>query len=119
MYQSHLPSGYQTSTVVYMHEGAGGLSTRLPFYNQIVHQLQVNVLSVAHRGYHESEGHAHEEGMKKDADAILQFISGVNGPIKGDEESDNNKVLKMINPDLVYLFGKGAGAAVAMYMASI
>jgi len=32
------------------------------------------VISIAHRGYHESEGHAHEEGMKKDADAIITAL---------------------------------------------
>ena len=115
MYQKDWPLKHETPTIIYMHEGDGGLSTRIPFYNFIVHQLHLNVLSVAHRGYHDSEGHAHEIGMKKDADAILEFISEVGDT--EDDGSDNAHVLQMINENKVYLFGKGTGGAVAMYMA--
>ena len=100
-----------------MHEGQGGLATRLPFYNSIAQQLQVNILTIAHRGYHESDGHAHEEGIKKDADAIIDYIKEAGDIDEKEALNDNQKALKMINPDMIYLFGKGTGGAVAMYMA--
>ena len=74
MWQKHLPLGMETPTIIYMHEHEGGLEQRIPLYNLLVHHLHANVISIAHRGYSESEGEPTEEGMKKDADAILSFL---------------------------------------------
>ena len=61
MFQDHQPLKEKTPTVVYMHENEGSLASRLPFYNLIVHDLHVNILSIAHRGYSQSEGEATHE----------------------------------------------------------
>ena len=58
-----------------MHENENSNKMRIPFFNFIVHHCHVNVLAIAYRGYTESEGYAHESGLKKDADAIMDFIA--------------------------------------------
>lgn len=40
----------------------------------MVEKLNVAILSIAYRGYSESDGVASEAGIKKDADAIIQFL---------------------------------------------
>lgn len=63
-------------TLVFMHENAGNIGLRLPFYKYIIDRLEVNILSMAYRGYSYSsmKKPPNEEGLKKDADAIISFL---------------------------------------------
>jgi fermentation-respiration switch protein FrsA (DUF1100 family) len=57
-----------------MHENAGNIGLRLDFFELMYTQLEVNIVSFAYRGYSSSEGSPTEEGLKKDADAIVKYI---------------------------------------------
>ena len=63
---------------------------------------------MAYRGYSESEGVAHEAGLKKDADAIMNFIA---------DPSVDKEISAKLNKKMVFVHGKGLGAALAIYMA--
>jgi len=109
MFQDHMPRGEEsTPTLVYMHENEHSNQMRLPLFNYLVHQCHVNVLAMAYRGYSESEGVAHEAGLKKDADAIMDFIAN---------PSVNQEISAKLNTKMVFVHGKGLGAALAIYMA--
>lgn len=55
-----------------MHENAGNIGLRLPYFKWVIKNLEVNVLSMAYRGYSYSDPVAPDEkGLKLDADAIL------------------------------------------------
>lgn len=45
----------QTPTLIFMHENAGNLGHRVPFYKYIIDALNVNILSMAYRGYSYSD----------------------------------------------------------------
>lgn len=92
-----------------MHEHEGGLEQRIPLYNALVHLVHANVISIAHRGFSDSEGVPHEAGMKLDADAILSFLE--------DPEVVSKEVAAMMNKKLLFIHGKGTGGAEAIYMA--
>jgi len=61
-------------TVVFYHENAGNIGTRLTHISYYTQLKSTNVLIVAYRGYSESEGVPTEEGIKLDSIAILDFI---------------------------------------------
>jgi hypothetical protein len=51
-----------------MHENAGNLGLRIPYYELIIKNLGFNILSIAYRGYSYSDQISPtEEGLKKDA----------------------------------------------------
>ena len=56
----------ETPTFVYLHENAGNIGTRMPFYHSLVSRLGVNILVMAYRGYSNSNGTASEAGLKTD-----------------------------------------------------
>ena len=84
-----------------MHENAGNIGLRLDFFEMLYRQLNVNVVAFAYRGYSDSEGSPSEEGLKEDADAIMNYIQ--NEPL--------------INSTTVFIQGRSLGGAVAMYTA--
>lgn len=90
-----------------MHENEHSNKMRLPFFNYLVHHCHVNVLAMAYRGYTDSEGVANENGLKKDADAIMNFIAN---------PTVNKQISEKINTKMVFVHGKGLGAALAIYM---
>jgi fermentation-respiration switch protein FrsA (DUF1100 family) len=57
-----------------MHENAGNIGLRLDFYEALYHQVGVNIVTFAYRGYSYSEGSPSEEGLKLDADAIVKYL---------------------------------------------
>jgi fermentation-respiration switch protein FrsA (DUF1100 family) len=85
-----------------MHENAGNIGLRLDFYEALFHELKVNVVTFAYRGYSDSEGHPTETGLKLDADAIVDYV--------------NNE--PMINKQTVFIQGRSLGGAVALYTAA-
>jgi len=94
-----------------MHENAGNIGLRIPFYSYIIKNLGVNVLSMAYRSYSYSDpAPPTEEGLKKDADAIMKFL---NNPAN----SGYGHLDQHINKKLIFLQGRSLGGAVACYMA--
>jgi cephalosporin-C deacetylase-like acetyl esterase len=62
----------ETPTIVFMHENAGNLGYRIPYFKHVIQSLGVNILAIAYRGYSYSDPVAPTEaGLKLDADAIL------------------------------------------------
>lgn len=87
------------ATIIYMHETWGNIGYRLPWAENIYHNLGVNIVLVGYRGYGHSEGEPSEKGLEKDARAIIKWTL------------ENKKV----NPLQVYIFGAGLGGAVGVY----
>ena len=70
--ESKLYKGWERPTIIFMHENAGNIGLRLPYFRWVIKNLEVNVLSMAYRGYSYSDPVAPDEkGLKLDADAIL------------------------------------------------
>lgn len=97
-------SNDQTPLLVFMHENAGNIGLRIPYYSMVIRNMGVNILSMAYRGYSYSDAvDPDEQGLKRDADAILKFLEE-----PGDEY--------VINRQLIFAHGRSLGGAVAMYM---
>ena len=94
-----------------MHENAGNLGLRLPFFKVLATELGLNVLAMAYRGYSYSDDHVPitEEGIRLDSEAIIEFLKD---PSKIDPE-----IGKAINHQLIFLQGRSLGGAVALHMA--
>ena len=55
-----------------MHENAGNIGLRIPYFKKLIANLGVHVLAMAYRGYSYSDNVTpNEKGLKKDADAII------------------------------------------------
>jgi hypothetical protein len=66
-----------------MHENAGNIGLRIPYYGMVARNMGVNILTMAYRGYsYSDEVSPDEEGLKRDADAIIKFLEN-----PGDEYS--------------------------------
>ena len=48
----------------------------------MIEKLNINVLTMAYRGYSESDGNCSEVGLKRDANAIIEFLKDTE-PILG------------------------------------
>ena len=82
---------------------------RIPQYKFLIKNLQVNILSMAYRGYSYSDQvKPTEEGLKKDVDAICDFLTN---PAQHDEE-----IAEHINKDLIFGHGRSLGGAVTIHM---
>lgn len=101
----------QRPTVIFMHENAGNIGLRLPYYKHLIDNLEVNILSMAYRGYSYSDQvPPNEEGLKRDAEALLQYLN---------DDRDTNSLKTRINYQLVFLVGRSLGGAVAAHMLKI
>ena len=89
----------QRETIIFMHENAGNIGMRMDWFEQVYKNLNVNILSVAYRGYSGSEGHPHQDGIMLDTEAILEFA----------------KSEPRINNQRVFLLGRSLGGAVATH----
>ena len=97
--------------LVFMHENAGNIGWRLPYFEYVISLTRCNILSMAYRGYSYSDPvDPDEEGIKKDADAIIEFLRD---PAKVDKS-----FAKIIHPKLIFAHGRSLGGAVAAYMVS-
>eukprot|EP01017_Pseudomicrothorax_dubius_P031542 TRINITY_DN4041_c0_g1_i1.p1 TRINITY_DN4041_c0_g1~~TRINITY_DN4041_c0_g1_i1.p1 ORF type:complete len:256 (+),score=53.30 TRINITY_DN4041_c0_g1_i1:351-1118(+) len=86
-------------TIVYFHENAGNLGTRLPYLKHYYNQVGANILVVAYRGYSKSEGSPSELGLQEDSKAVLNYIFN-----RGD-----------VNKQKVFIHGRSLGGAVTAY----
>jgi pimeloyl-ACP methyl ester carboxylesterase len=109
-------------TVVYFHGNAGNLSHRLPDVRNLISFCRCNVLMVSYRGYGKSAGVPSEQGFKMDASAAIDFCLHAT---KEAEASENGTIAtpesavltRRIDSDLVYVFGRSIGGAVALWLA--
>ena len=91
------PNPLLCRTLIFFHENAGNIGTRIPNIEILVKQLNTNVLILAYRGYGDSEGSPSEEGLKLDAEATLEYAL---------ERED------IIDKDRIFIFGRSLGGAV-------
>jgi len=92
---------------VLMHENMGGLSERMDVYRDLVGS-GANVLAMAYRGYSGNAGNPSEKNLKRDGDAIINFLN--------DTQSVDKKISSKIDNRLIYLYGRGLGSSVSTYM---
>jgi len=86
-------------TIVYFHENAGNIGTRIPFLKYMQKYCNVNILLVAYRGFSYSEGVPTESGLQKDAHAVLNYIFS---------RTD-------LDTEKIFVFGRSLGGAVGIY----
>jgi len=89
-------------TIVYFHENAGNIGTRLPFIKMYQKFIRCNVLLVAYRGYSYSTGVPTEEGLQRDSEAVLDHIFS---------RTD-------IDRSRVFVHGRSLGGAVSVFVSS-
>lgn len=85
-----------------MHENAGNIGLRMDFFESLYEKLEVNIVAFGYRGYSYSEGSPSEEGLKKDADAIVNYL----------------QTEQKINQRSIFIQGRSLGGAVTLYTAS-
>lgn len=82
--------------LLFLHGNAGNISHRLESL-EIFRQLNLNVLIVDYRGYGRSSGRPSERGLKRDAEAALDYLL----------------IEKNFKPGQIVAFGRSLGAALA------
>ncbi|ETI54671.1 hypothetical protein, variant 3 [Phytophthora nicotianae CJ01A1] len=88
-------------TLIFFHGNAGNIGYRLPNAVQLFRKVGVNVLLVDYRGFGHSEGTPSEEGIKLDAEAVLDAMHART-------DIDSSKLVA---------FGRSLGGAVSVYLA--
>ena len=89
-------------TIIYFHENAGNIGSRLLNIQTMYNDLSVNVIIVGYRGYGHSEGIPSEEGLELDAEAVFNYAI---------EHTD-------VNIQRLFIFGRSLGGAVAIKLVS-
>lgn len=93
-------------TIVWFHANAGNMGHRLPNLQKMHKELDCNIFILSYRGYGESEGEPNEEGIKIDADTVMEYIIS-------QANSDNNYLIDL---NKLFIFGRSMGGAVAAYI---
>jgi fermentation-respiration switch protein FrsA (DUF1100 family) len=88
-----------------MHENAGNIGLRMDYFERMIMNLDVNILTVAYRGYSQSEGSPTEIGLKKDGLDIMRYTR------------DNLDTVVAPGGD-IFLLGRSLGGAVSTYVAT-
>ena len=88
-------------TWLWFHGNAGNIGNRLPNLQRLHDELMVNVFIFDYRGYGASGGSPSEEGIYRDAEAALSYLSS---------RSD-------VSPERIVYFGRSLGAAIAVELA--
>ena len=91
--------------VVFFHENAGNLGLRLDYFSTLYHKNDCDILAIAYRGYSSSSGIPSEEGLKLDAEAVMEFV-------------DRDLVDFYKNNGGVFVVGRSLGGAVAAAVVS-
>lgn len=68
------PNSRQVPTVLLFHANAGNMGHRLPIMKRIADLVPVNFFVISYRGYGLSEGFPNEVGIRKDAQAALDYL---------------------------------------------
>ena len=85
-------------TIVFFHENAGNLGTRIDYFAKYLHHMNLKLLVMAYRGYDSSEGKPNEEGISIDVKSILDFAFS----------------RKDLNPKLIFTHGRSLGGATSV-----
>jgi len=93
----YLPASGADNIVIYFHGNAGNIYHRIPELIQL-RRFGVNVIGVSYRGYGKSEGSPSEEGIYKDGNAVLEYVTKGLG----------------FSPNKVIIFGRSIGTTVAI-----
>ena len=94
--------GDSTPTVLWLHENAGSIASRLPQVSDVVRLVGCNVFIFDYRGYGASSGTPSEQGLKIDAEDALLWLT---------RRPD-------IDKSRVVVFGRSLGGAVAVHLAT-
>ncbi|KAM3138266.1 bem46 protein [Paramecium bursaria] len=89
-------------TIIFFHENAGNIGTRLQYlalYQKMVH---VNLLIVAYRGYSDSTGQPSEQGLQFDSEAIVKYALN-------HQQLDTSRI---------FIHGRSLGGGVATYVST-
>lgn len=89
--------------VVFFQENAGNISMRLHFLRALIRILDCRAFIISYRGYGESEGTPSEQGLKMDAEAAMEYLTGRDD----------------YDPQRTILMGRSLGGAVAIYAAKL
>jgi len=89
-------------TVLYLHGNSGNISHRFPLLREFANGTQFNFFVADYRGYGKSEGEPSEEGLKKDAEAMLNAL------LKRDD----------IDKSRIIVYGQGIGGSLAIHLAT-
>jgi len=89
-------------TLLYLHGNSGNISHRFPIVRSLANGTQFNVFIVDYRGYGKSDGKPSEEGLKKDAEAMLKALV----------ERDD------IDKKRIIVYGQGLGGSLAFHLAT-
>jgi hypothetical protein len=68
------PNNLSTRTIVFMHENAGNIGLRMDYFEKLIESLDVNILTIAYRGFSQSEGTPTEQGIKQDGLDIMKWV---------------------------------------------
>uniref|UniRef100_A0A6T7NFG8 Serine aminopeptidase S33 domain-containing protein n=1 Tax=Hanusia phi TaxID=3032 RepID=A0A6T7NFG8_9CRYP len=96
------PDSFSAPTIVFFQENAGNMGLRLPNMYELWRRLSVNIFMVSYRGYGRSQGVPTEEGLKMDAQAVLNHVSS----------------LKQVDPKKIVILGRSLGGAVGIHITS-
>lgn len=94
--------GYTNKTILILSPNAGNIGLFLPVVHHIYRNMRYNVFIYSYRGYGHSTGSPSEKGLKKDADAVMRYIT------------TNNQ----LSQSSLILYGRSLGGAVAIYIAA-
>ncbi|CAD8052803.1 unnamed protein product [Paramecium primaurelia] len=86
-------------TVIFLHENAGNIGTRLQFLELYFSNVKCNILIIAYRGYSDSTGKPSEQGLQLDGESIVNYLFHRN-------DIDSSKI---------FVHGKSLGGAVAIH----
>jgi len=89
-------------TVLYLHGNSGNISHRYPLLRSLANGTQFNLFVVDYRGYGKSEGKPSEEGLKKDAEAMLKALVAR-------DDIDKSRII---------VYGQGLGGSLAFHLAT-
>jgi fermentation-respiration switch protein FrsA (DUF1100 family) len=97
----YVPSAAPRGVVLFCHGNAGNNSHRLESLS-LFHDLQLDTFIFDYRGYGKSGGRPSEQGTYRDAEAAWDYLVQKRG----------------VPPELIVVFGRSLGGAVAAYLAT-
>ncbi|EGR34719.1 phospholipase carboxylesterase domain protein [Ichthyophthirius multifiliis] len=97
-----LENSQNVPTVIYFHENAGNIGTRIHYLKKYQQLANVNIVLIAYRGYSNSDGSPSEQGLQNDSIAILNHIFSRND----------------INTEQIFIHGRSLGGALTIYVAA-
>eukprot|EP00917_Polyrhabdina_sp_WS-2016_P002416 GHVP01005176.1.p1 GENE.GHVP01005176.1~~GHVP01005176.1.p1 ORF type:complete len:394 (-),score=52.14 GHVP01005176.1:532-1713(-) len=90
-------------TIIYFQSNAGEIRHYLPTFMCLLAFCECNLFAFSYRGYGQSDKKPNEHGIYMDSEAAVEFLL--------------NEMSDKIDPEKIFLYGKGFGAAFALYTA--